>query len=229
MTRELQFTVDGSDSTVSAILDRPDGARAVLLLGHGSGSPIHHPVSVATSNAIAELGIATFRYNYPYSERGLGHGNIDPLPVLLDTLKSALETVKQEAPDLPIFVGGRSMSSQIMSYAATEGMLLEALGLILFVYPLKWHKLFDDPAAHLNRINRPVLFIQGDQDDLTNLADLQPVIDSMGERAMLHVIEGSGHWFRPSGGSSRPTESMMAEVADTTVGWIDRILASSAR
>lgn len=225
MTRGLQFIVGGSDTTVSAILDRPDGSRAVLLLGHGSGSPIHHPVSVATSNAIVERGIATFRYNYPYSERGLGHGNIDPLPVLLDTLASAFEAVKREAPDLPLFVGGRSMSSQIMSYATTQGMLPGTLGLILFVYPLEWHQLFDDPAAHLDQTTGPVLFIQGDRDDLTNLADLQPVIRNMGDQVTLHVIEGSGHWFRPDDDSSRSAESIMAEVADAAVGWIDFILA----
>jgi hypothetical protein len=226
-TTELKFTATPEKGEVTAILDRRDSARAVLLLGHGSGSPIYHPVSVATSNAIAERGIATFRYNYPYSEGGARPGAIDPLPVLLDTFKSAFMAVKHEVPDLPLFVGGRSMSSQVISYAATQGMLPDALGLVLFVYPLNWERIFDDPSGHLNQVSGPVLFIQGDRDDLTDLADLRPVIDGMGDRTTLHVVEGSEHWFQPGEGSSRSAESIMTEVADVAVGWIDEVLAFS--
>ena len=165
--------------------------------------------------------------NYPYSERDLGPGAIDPLPVLLDTLDSTFDSVKREVLDLPLFVGGRSMSTQVMSQVATQGMLPSALGLILFVYPLRWHNFFGDPAAHLNQIANPTLFIQSDRDDLTDLADLEPVIDGIGDDTVLHVVEVSDHWFQPGGGSSRSAESIMAEVADTAVGWIDRVLGSS--
>ena len=43
-------------------------AIALMMLGHGSGTPICRPIMLQMGEALANQRIATFRYNYPYSE-----------------------------------------------------------------------------------------------------------------------------------------------------------------
>ena len=118
---------------VSTVLVEPDDAIALMVLGHGSGTPIHRPVMVQMAEALAHQKIATFRYNYPYSEAmnaelgyvfpmrwgnllgdtvGLSSDMIDPLDTLLSTTGSALNAANELPRNLPLFLGGRSMSSQ---------------------------------------------------------------------------------------------------------------------
>ena len=63
---KMLATPDGPE--VTTILVEPDDAIALMVLGHGSGTPVHKPHMVQLCDALALQGVATFRYNYPYSE-----------------------------------------------------------------------------------------------------------------------------------------------------------------
>ena len=54
-------------------------------------TPIHRPVMAQMADALADQRIATFRYNYPYSEHMTTYSPdmIDPLDILLATTSSA--------------------------------------------------------------------------------------------------------------------------------------------
>ena len=111
----LKFIATPEKGEVSALLMRPEGATHVLVLGHGASSNMQTPLLTTIAENLADQGIATFRYNFPYSENKRGR---DPNPVCVATIRSALAAAHQAAPDLPILAGGHSFSGRMTSTAA---------------------------------------------------------------------------------------------------------------
>ena len=56
--------------TVSALLCRPEHARACYVLAHGAGAGMNHPFMNSVSAGLGERGLATLRYQFPFMERG---------------------------------------------------------------------------------------------------------------------------------------------------------------
>ena len=55
---------------MSHLLISPPSARACLVLAHGAGAGMTHPFMAAVAEGLAERGVATLRYQFPYMERG---------------------------------------------------------------------------------------------------------------------------------------------------------------
>ena len=224
---KMLATPDGPE--VTSILVQPDDAIALMVLGHGSGTPILRPHMVQLCEALAGQGIATFRYNYPYSE-GMtiySPNMIDPLDVLLATTNSAKKVAESLAPDLPLFLGGRSMSSQVVSLALTKESWPNVRGVVLYVFPMRWRYLLDDTVGHLRDVPLLMLFVQGGRDEeYADLTELQRVLDGLEERTTLHVVEGANHFYGLPSESGRTRDDALAEVATVTAAWICRQLGS---
>ena len=220
---ESRLVPPSGGSEVSAILVRPDDAIALMMLGHGSGTPIREPLMVKMAESLADRGIATFRYNYPYSEGMAAYSpdKIDSLEVLLSTTNLAKSAVAELPLDLPLFLGGRSMSSQVVSLALTRERWPDVRGMVLYVFPMRWRNLLKDTVGHLHRAPTPMLFVQGGRDEeFCDLGELQPVLDELGGRATLHVVEDADHDYDLPAGSSRNRADALAEVASVTAAWI---------
>src|SRR5258705_2592216 len=56
--------------TVSALLIRPQQARACYVFAHGAGAGMAHSSMEAIAAGLGERGIATLRYQFPYMEKG---------------------------------------------------------------------------------------------------------------------------------------------------------------
>src|SRR6185312_17406924 len=56
--------------TVSALLIRPQHARACYVLAHGAGAGMTHSSMEAIAAGLGERGIATLRYQFSYMEKG---------------------------------------------------------------------------------------------------------------------------------------------------------------
>src|SRR5437867_5933654 len=64
------LTIDLEDGrTVSGLLQIPHQPLACLAIAHGAGAGMTHPFLSAFSAGLAEPGIATLRYQFPYMER----------------------------------------------------------------------------------------------------------------------------------------------------------------
>src|SRR5688572_20984967 len=100
---ELKFLATPEKGEVSALLMRPDEAAHVLVLGHGASSNMRTPMLQKIADALADIGIATFRYNFPYSENGRGR---DANPVCIATVRSAVAVAGKAVPDLKVLAGG---------------------------------------------------------------------------------------------------------------------------
>ena len=83
------------------------------------------------------------------------------------------------------------MSSQVVSLAMARERWPDINGVVLYVFPMRWRVLLDDTISHLQRVPVPMLVVQGDRDDLTDLRELRPFLADFGERASLRVVEGA--------------------------------------
>ena len=150
--------------------------------------------------------------------------SLDPVEVLLDTVYTAVIRGAEAAPGMPLFVGGRSMSSQLTSLAAAQGRVRDVRGVVLLAFPMRWTKLLNDPVNHLTAVPVPMLFVQGDRDDLTDIDKLTRVLDGLGNKPTLHVAKGSDHFFNPPEGSAKTRDEVLAEVAHVVSDWMNRVL-----
>src|SRR5260221_10883640 len=65
----VAISVSGAQR-VSGLLQALPEARACYVLAHGAGAGMAHPFMAAIANGLAERGIATLRYQFPYMEQG---------------------------------------------------------------------------------------------------------------------------------------------------------------
>ena len=68
--KSLRITISKSIGDVSALFYSPDDAKYVLVFAHGAGAEIKNKFMESVSLALAEQGIATLRFNFPYMENG---------------------------------------------------------------------------------------------------------------------------------------------------------------
>jgi predicted alpha/beta-hydrolase family hydrolase len=173
------------------------------------------------SDALVAQGVATFSYNFPYTEKGSRRP--DSKPVATATVRAAVAAAAQAAPDLPIFAGGRSFGGRMSSLAASQEALPGVQGLIFFAFPLHpAGKPGVERADHLSSVNVPMLFLQGPRDELATPTLLEPVIWKLGTHATLHTLAGADHSFKVLKSSGRTDAEVLLEVAETTRAWIDK-------
>ena len=210
--RELSIEVPDA-RTVSAILLRPDDARALLVLAHGAGAGMRHAFMDRVAHELAQRAVATLRYQFPYMEAGKKRP--DRAPLAHATVRAAVAAGLEEAGDLPVCAGGKSFGGRMTSGAAAEAPLEGVVGLVFLGFPLHpAGRPATDRAGHLSRLDLPMLFVQGTRDALADLDLLRPLADELGARATLHVVEGADHSFKVLKRSGRTEVEVMAEVAD---------------
>lgn len=217
---EMRFQASRSAGEVSAIMTRPPDARWMLVLGHGAGAGMRHRFLEDASETLAARGIATFRYQFPYVEQG--SRRIDPQPILLATVRSAVTAARDLATDLPLLAGGKSMGGRMTSLAASKEPLEGVRGIAFFGFPL--HPAGQpgtERAEHLEAVSIPMLFLQGTRDKLADLDLLRPVVEGLQSRATLQVIEGADHGFDVLKRSGRTGEEVLEELAKTVAAWAD--------
>ena len=200
----LSFPATTAKGTVSALLCCPDDARWLLVFAHGAGAGMRHRFMQDMSACLAAAGIATLRFQFPYME--VGGRRPDARPVLLATVRAAVDAARAAAPELPLLAGGKSMGGRMTSLAAAEAPLPGVRGLVFFGFPLHpAGRPATERAAHLQRVHLPMLFLQGERDKLADLDLLRPVCAKHGASASQHVdattalvMNGSAVWPRGS-------------------------------
>ncbi len=206
-------------STVSALWQKPKGAKAVLVLAHGAGAGMTHKHMAATADGLEERGIAVLRYNFPYMEKGSKRP--DNPPVAHAAIRAAAADAAKLAGDLPLFAGGRSFGARMTSQAQALEPLPKVAGLVFFAFPLHPPgKPGIDRADHLSLVKIPMLFLQGTKDEFADLDLLKPVTSKLGKRAKLHLAEHADHSFHAPAKSGRKDPEVLAEILDAAQGWM---------
>ncbi|MBW4052911.1 MAG: alpha/beta hydrolase [Proteobacteria bacterium] len=216
----------GANHRVSAVLDFPDSARALLVLAHGAGAGMEHPSMQFIADGLTERRIAALRYQFPYMARGSRRP--DPPALCHATVRAAAAAAARLAPDLPLFAGGRSFGGRMTSQAQSLLALPGVRGLAFLAFPLHpAGKPGTDRAAHLREIGIPMLFIQGTRDGLAQRALLQPVVDSLGSRARLHLLDNADHAFHVPARSGRKDAEVREEALSALCHWMDELAIGS--
>ena len=214
----LSFPATTAKGTVSALLCCPDDARWLLVFAHGAGAGMRHRFMQDMSACLAAAGIATLRFQFPYME--VGGRRPDARPVLLATVRAAVDAARAAAPELPLLAGGKSMGGRMTSLAAAEAPLPGVRGLVFFGFPLHpAGRPATERAAHLQRVHLPMLFLQGERDKLADLDLLRPVCAKLGACASLHVVPTADHGFHVLRSSGRSDADLLEHLARTVASW----------
>jgi predicted alpha/beta-hydrolase family hydrolase len=219
--KELKFLATPEKGEVSALLVRPGEASHLLVLGHGASTDMRHATLQTIAQRMADVGIATFRYNFPYMEHGTGR---DSQAVCTAAVRSAVKAALGAAPDLPLLAGGHSFGGRMTSTAASESPLDGVHGLIFFAFPLHQPGKPDTKRAeHLDAVTVPMLFLSGTRDELAHPDHLEPVCKKLGKRATLHPLDTADHGFRTLKRSRKSEEDVFVEMARVVNGWASKL------
>src|SRR3954470_18097138 len=214
---EAQFVATPEKGEVSALLVRPKDATHLLVLGHGASTTMRHATLQAIAEALADAGVGTFRYNFPYAEHGKGR---DSQAVCTETVRAAVAAAHEAAPDLPLLAGGHSFGGRMTSTAAAESPLEGVRGLVFFSFPLHQPgKPETKRADHLAAVTVPMLFLSGTRDELAEMGLLRPVCEKLGGRATLHAVDTADHGYKILKRSRTSEEDVFVEMARVVRGW----------
>lgn len=196
-----------------SLLVAPPKPCALYVLAHGAGAGMTHPFMAAVAEGLKARGIATYRYDFPYMQKGSKRP--DSPKVAHAAVRAAVAEAAKALPGVPIFAGGKSFGGRMTSQAQGAEAMPGVQALIFLGFPLHGAgKPSDERAAHLADVKVPMLFLQGSRDNLAHLDLLKPVVKSLGARATLKVFEDADHSFHVPARTGKKDADVLAEVLD---------------
>ena len=194
----------------------PDQAPiAAIVLAHGAGAGQKSAFMVSAGRGLAARGFATATFDFPYMAEG--RKVPDRAPVLEAAWRDAIAGAREQWPDLPLFIGGKSMGGRIASHVAAQGGAGPIAGVVFFGYPLHPP---GNPAKrrdeHLPLIAEPLLFLQGSRDTFGTSQEIRQLIPSL-QRATLHEVADGDHGFKVpkrAGDQGAVIERLFDDVAE---------------
>jgi predicted alpha/beta-hydrolase family hydrolase len=212
--KKLSIKISASLGSVSAKVIEAKKAKAVLVLAHGAGAGMDHPFMKNLALALAEEGITTLRYNFPYMEQK--RGRPDTPAVAMKAVEAAAAKASDLFPKLPLLVGGKSFGGRMSSHWVSASGPENVRGLVFFGFPL--HQAGTpsiERAEPLYTISVPMLFLQGTRDTLADLTSLKKVCKKL-KQSTLVTFEGADHSFKAG------KENLIPKLAETVAKWMSK-------
>ena len=119
------------------LTDGPRDSRTVLVLAHGAGAGMDTPFMAHFARELGAGGVRVVRFEFPYMQRRRSDGKRRPpdrMPVLIQTYRAAIDSVRDKLKHARLIIGGHSMGGRVASMLEAEGKTAD--GLLLFGYPL---------------------------------------------------------------------------------------------
>jgi len=152
-----------ADAPPLAFLETGPDDGPALLLAHGAGAPMDSGFMTAFAEALSAEGLAAIRFEFPYMRKRRADGSKRPpdrMPKLEAEFREAYARASERRAS--VFIGGKSMGGRAASMIADD---LKPAGLVCLGYP------FHPPGkpenlrtAHLEALETPALFVQGERD-----------------------------------------------------------------
>ncbi|MGW8220648.1 MAG: alpha/beta hydrolase family protein [Syntrophobacteria bacterium] len=210
---------------VLAVLSVPESNRAPgsvgVILAHGAGNDMHHPLLVSLSQGLVKAGYLTLRFNFLYREKK--RKRPDRQNILEKTWASVYQFLRDHPRYKPetIVAAGKSMGGRVAAQMVAEG-LLPASHLIFLGYPLHPPGKKEKPRdSHFDQIETPMLFFAGTRDSLCDLAALNRVLERLSASWELQIIEGGDHSFRLPKSAGRSQEEVYEQILRKTLKWLE--------
>jgi predicted alpha/beta-hydrolase family hydrolase len=222
-TPSIPLTISlGAGATTSGLLAVPASARACYVFAHGAGAGMNHAFMAEMADGLAQRGIATLRFQFPYMEQG---GKRPDAPAVAQAaVRAAVAEAARQLPGLPLFAGGKSYGGRMTSQAQAAQPLPGVRGIVFVGFPLHpAGKPSVERAKHLADVALPMLFLQGTRDELAGLEPIRQEASKLEGRATLHVVDGADHSFHVLVRSGRTDAQVREELLDTMARWIDSV------
>jgi uncharacterized protein len=225
-TKPVIIAVDDA-TRVSGLLQAPPQPRACFVLAHGAGAGMAHPFMAGVAAGLAQRGIASLRYQFPYMERRSRRP--DPPKPAHASVRAAVAEAARLLPRLALVAGGKSFGGRMTSQAQAAAPLPGVRGLAFLGFPLHpAGRPSRDRGEHLFDIGIPMLFLQGTRDNLASLDELEPLCAALGAPAVVRLFADADHSFHVPARSGQTDGEVRNEMLDALVDWIDRLIAGPA-
>lgn len=220
-TRSITIKVSPAIGKVSAEYIAPAESKCIISLAHGAGAGMNHPFMVTLANSLAECGIATLRFNFPFTENKKGRPDVPT--VAHKTIEAAIAKAQELLPSCPLFIAGKSFGGRMSSQYLSGHADTSVKGIIFYGFPL--HPAgtpSTERAEHLKNVKVPMLFLQGTRDALATW-DLVESVCSTLPKAILVKIEGADHSFKVG------KINIMEILVKATNDWVDKVTKNQSK
>jgi uncharacterized protein len=225
-----KLTIPVTDKeAVSALVfpaDKKNRAGITVVLGHGAGANQTSGFMRMFAKGLASRGLDVMTFNFIYMEQG--RSVPDQKPKLEACFRAVIEAAlkHKKFKQNRLVIGGKSMGGRIGSQVMAEEMAFadDVAGLVFLGYPLhppgQSAKL---RVEHLDRIHKPMLFVQGTRDALGTPEEIQPYIKGLRPAAKIYAIEGGDHSFKVPKKLGLPQEQVFESAMDEIDRWVRTI------
>jgi len=214
--RSFKISVSPEIGKVSAELVAPDKPICVMTFAHGAGAGMDHPFMVDMANTLAESGIATLRFNFPFKENKKGRP--DSPDVAQKTIDAAVQKASELFPELPVFLSGKSFGGRMSSQYLSTHPSQEIKGIVFFGFPLHPSgKPSTERAEHLKQVKVPMLFLQGTRDELGTFELVKQVTAPLKHATVVEIL-GANHAFKAG------KTDVISLLVKATISWMEKTL-----
>ena len=198
---------------LTGTLNRPDGARAMVIFAHGSGSSRFSPRNIRVAEAFIRRGIATLLFDLLLPQEEGDRRNVFDIKLLARRLTQAVGWVSGESDlgNLPIGLFGASTGAAAALVAASAlGDRIDAM-----VSRGGRPDLAGDALTH---VRAPTLLIVGGAD--FGVIELnQWALEHLEGEKTIHIVPGATHLF--------PEPGALESVIELAADWFEGHLVSA--
>ena len=206
-TRAVEIETDGL--RLPGDLALPEGARAVVVFAHGSGSSRRSPRNVRVAERLHAERLGTLLFDLLTETESVDRAKVFDIPVLAARLGEAARWMSREVPGILLGLFGASTGAAAALVAASTLPEVRAI--------VSRGGRPDLAGDALQRVMAPTLLIVGERDrqvlELNREAQAR-----MRSETRLEIVPRATHLFEEPGALER--------VADLAAGWFGEHLAS---
>ncbi|PWT77607.1 MAG: alpha/beta hydrolase [Bacteroidetes bacterium] len=214
-SKSLKLKVSPAIGSVSAECISTSKSKYIMTLAHGAGAGMNHSFLTRLSDLLSEEGIATLRFNFPFTENKKGRPDLPA--VAHQTVEAAISKAKELFPSLPLFASGKSFGGRMTSQYLSSHPESPVKGIVFYGFPLHPPgKPSVERGEHLKAIKIPMLFLQGTRDQFAEWNLIESTSSSL-DKATLVPIEGANHAYKAG------KKDLLPELATATLKWISNL------
>jgi len=199
-------------------------ARAQFIFAHGAGAGSDSEFMQTMAKLISQFNIDVALFDFQYMQIAKERGKRRPPERAPKLLAYFAEVLRERQPELPLFIGGKSMGGRMASMLCTEQSLAKIAGVVAFGYPFhppgKPEKL---RIEHFADIPCPFLVLQGERDTFGNQQELAEL--KMINPPEIKFLKDGDHSLKPRKKSGITEEENLQQAADYAAKFIINLVA----